>query len=347
MQHPNDSQQQPNQQGEDEAQRSNNPVDPAAALFQPHARSRLALLTQRALLDQQASNHQSISTTGALHAAAAMPSYQDSISLIRALHQHQQHQSGASLGAQLLAQRQQQQLVTDNSLSLSLQQHVSAARVQELNLQAAMLAQLSNSTIGVVGGGATASGLNASLGMSAGASLSPAGLMMTMANQQQHHQPQPPMHSPSALYPSSRPPGSIEPFLLDAKQAPESGAKAKRVQDDTAGADEKKAAAAVPKRKRRRLTVKGNSFLLPAIKASSKPPTVPITTATAGISKLQSYSKMWNQLGDSKMREEIFRRRLHQGRIPLTGKTKSPIVMARKQKRKQRSKKEAPVVSRV
>lgn len=72
-----------------------------------------------------------------------------------------------------------------------------------------------------------------------------------------------------------------------------------------------------PPRKKYKLYSKGNSFPLPAVKENTEKEGTP----AASMMKLASFVQLWESLSDSKMQAELFRRKLHEGNVPLTEKT--------------------------
>jgi hypothetical protein len=125
-----------------------------------------------------------------------------------------------------------------------------------------------------------------------------------------------------------------EPFSADRKRPAED------LKDVSESSDKKLSSMSSPsdstnKRKKKRLTAKGNSFPLPAVrgvKELSSPVDGVHSNSNHNPSKLLSYSKCWQKLGDGEMRAEIFRQRLHRGKVPITGKTKSVILLSQRKR---------------
>jgi hypothetical protein len=76
------------------------------------------------------------------------------------------------------------------------------------------------------------------------------------------------------------------------------------------------------KPRKRRLSAKSNAFPLPsATRTESK---------LQLNSKLTSFQRLWSKLEKTDMRDELFRRRLNAGSVPLTGRTKSAILQSKR-----------------
>lgn len=73
--------------------------------------------------------------------------------------------------------------------------------------------------------------------------------------------------------------------------------------------------------KKPRLILKGGTFPLPSLRDHK---------AKDPCGKLESFSKAWKKIAKSKMQAELFRRRLGQGKVPISSETRSMILQARR-----------------
>jgi hypothetical protein len=78
------------------------------------------------------------------------------------------------------------------------------------------------------------------------------------------------------------------------------------------------------KRKMSAIAQNGNSFPLPPLKELKA---MSITDNT----KLISYQRLWGKLGSSPFQAELFRRKLAAGTVSLTGRTRSPIALLKRE----------------
>jgi hypothetical protein len=298
--------------------------------LEQQARSRLELYSQQLLRDE--SVNQSHRNMSSLHGLGLSGAYQPSVPAW--LQQSRQSQQANTI-AQLLAQRQQQQQQSEDAYAASTFE--SGRRLEELKqLQAALQRR--------TGSGMGAGGLFPSLaagGQGAFEQLSQAELLL--ANQLQQERMSHPLLD---LYSSTgEGSGSIsrqqhqhgriaDPFGADRKRS------AEELKDVSESPDRKLSSMGSPpatpnKRKKKCLAAKGNSFPLPAVRVvketSSDVPGVH-DNSNHSATKLLSYSKCWHKLSDDKMRAEIFRQRLHRGKVPITGKTKSVILLSQRKR---------------
>lgn len=73
--------------------------------------------------------------------------------------------------------------------------------------------------------------------------------------------------------------------------------------------------------KKQKLNAGDNSFCLPPLKERHEPQLQ---------AQLISYRRIWGKLEKCKLQEEIFRRLIVQGKVPLTGKTRSVILKSKR-----------------
>jgi hypothetical protein len=208
----------------------------------------------------------------------------------------QQSQSD-TLTALLLAQKQQQIQPSEDSGSYA----AAASSLEDFKrLQAAL--QIRTGSGLAAGGRFPGQGGMGNFSTSSG---------LLLAGQQQA------LLRPSAIYQSRQ--AGADPFGADRKRA------AEEMKDVPESADK---LGSPSKRKKKRLGAKGNAFPLPAAKEvkDKDGKAAPVISTT----KLQSFAKIWNKLSDGEMRAEIFRIKLHQGKVPLMGKTKSVILQSQR-----------------
>jgi hypothetical protein len=308
------------------------------ALLEQHARSRLDMFSQQLLRDESVNQSQSFpnSASANLHDLGMSHPGAYQASLPSWLQQSRQ----ADTIAQLLGQRQQQQQhhpeeTPSFAASNSSSTFESARRLEELKqLQAALQRQ--------TGTGMGAGGLFPSLaagGHGGGFDqISPAAELLLAKQQQQQELLCRPLMD---LYSSS---GEVSGTISRQQQQQQQqgyiadpfGADRKRSATEEMNDSDKKLSSLSPpsKRKKKRLTPKGNSWSLPAVRgvkaiSSSAVPGVH-NISNNNPMKLLSFSKCWHKLSDGDMRVEIFRRKLHRGEVPITGKTKSAILLSQR-----------------
>jgi hypothetical protein len=322
------------------------------ALLEQQARSRVDRFHQQLLRDESA--NQSLANTSSLHSLRLSGAYQPSVPSW--LHQSQQSQQADAI-AQLLAQRQQQQQQQqqseDSFVASPSSNFEGARRLEELKQLQAALQRRTGSGMGA--GGlfpSLAAGGQGAFDQVAFDQFSPA-VELLLAKQQQQQQeslcrPLIDLYSSSGVGS-----GAISRHLLHQQQQqqqqqgcitdPFSADRKRPAQDlkETSESSGRKCPSlssppdAPNKRKKKRLTAKGNSFPLPAVRGvkelSSSVPEVH-SNSTHNPIKLLSYSKCWQKLSGGEMQAEIFRQRLHRGKVPITGKTKSVILLSQRKK---------------
>jgi hypothetical protein len=315
------------------------------ALLEQHARSRLDLFSQQLLRDESGNQSQSFPNTASasLHDLGMSGAYQ--LSVPSWLQQSRQSQQADTI-AQFLGQRQHQQQQQQQhqhqqseetasfAASSSSSTFESARRLEELKqLQAALQRR--------TGSGMGAGGLFPSLAAGgrgrAFDQISPAAELQLAKQQQQQEMLCRPLMD---LYSSS---GEVSGTINRQQQqqgyiADPFGADADRKRSaEEMNDSEKKLSSLTPnKRKKKRLTPKGNSWSLPAVRSLKEP----ASSAVPGVHnistnipmKLLSYNKYWHKLSDGEMRAEIFRQKLHRGEVPITGKTKSAILLSQRKR---------------
>jgi hypothetical protein len=309
------------------------------ALVEQQARSRIDLFNQQLLHDESA--NQGLANTSNLHALGLSGAYQHSVPSW--LQQSRQSQQADSL-AQLLAQRQQQQS-EDSFVASPSSNFEGARRLAELKQLLPALQRRTGSGMGTGGlfpslaaGGQGAFGQVAYFDQVEFDQFSPSAELLLAKQQQQQESLCRPLiggGSDAISRQQQQQQGRFaDPLSLDRKRPAED---LKNVSDSP---DKKFPSMSSPsdapnKRKKKRLTTKGNSFPLPAVRGvkelSSSVPGVH-SNSTHNRTKLLSFSKCWQKLSDGKMRAEIFRQRLSRGKVPITGKTKSVILLSQRKK---------------
>jgi hypothetical protein len=85
------------------------------------------------------------------------------------------------------------------------------------------------------------------------------------------------------------------------------------------------------KRKISAMSHQGNSFPLPSLKDKRKEDDSNNNKDPTTTTALISYQRLWGKLGNSRFQDELFRRKLAAGTVSLTGRTRSPIVLLKRE----------------